>query len=133
MDSSAAFRFDNSFARELEGFYTPFRPATAPAPRLLYLNHSLAAELGLDIASLDAAALAATFAGNTLPDGAQPLAQAYTGHQFGGFSPQLGDGRALLLGEVIDRHGRRRGGAFKGSGRTPYARGGDGRLAVAAA
>ena len=129
-DSSAAFRFDNSFARELEGFYTPFRPATAPAPRLLYLNHSLVTELGLDIASLDAAALAATFAGNMLPDGAQPLAQAYAGHQFGGFSPQLGDGRALLLGEVIDRQGNRRDIAFKGSGRTPYARGGDGKAAV---
>src|SRR5665213_2770586 len=130
MDSSAAFRFDNSFARELEGFYTPFRPATAPAPRLLYLNHSLAAELGLDIASLDAAALAATFAGNTLPDGAQPLAQAYTGHQFGGFSPQLGDGRALLLGEVIGADGARYDLQLKGSGRTRFSRGGDGKAAV---
>ena len=66
----------------------------------------------------------------TLPDGAEPLAQAYAGHQFGGFSPQLGDGRALLLGEVIDRQGRRRDIAFKGSGRTPFARGGDGKAAV---
>ena len=74
--------------------------------------------------------LAATFAGNALPDGAEPLAQAYAGHQFGGFSPQLGDGRALLLGEVIDRQGRRRDIAFKGSGRTPFARGGDGKAAV---
>ena len=70
------------------------------------------------------------FAGNTVPDGAEPLAQAYAGHQFGGFSPQLGDGRALLLGEVIDRHGHRRDIAFKGSGRTPFARGGDGKAAV---
>ena len=76
------------------------------------------------------AARAAVFAGNTLPDGAEPLAQAYAGHQFGGFSPQLGDGRALLLGEVIDRQGRRRDIAFKGSGRTPFARGGDGKAAV---
>ena len=130
MASLAAFPFDNSFARELEGFYTPWRPVAAPAPRLLFLNHSLAEELGLDVASLDDAALAATFAGNTLPDGAEPLAQAYAGHQFGGFSPQLGDGRALLLGEVIDRQGRRRDIAFKGSGRTPFARGGDGKAAV---
>jgi len=130
MASVAAFRFDNSFARELEGFYVPWRPAAVPAPRLLFLNHSLAAELGLDVTSLEGPAGAATFAGNMLPDGAEPLAQAYAGHQFGGFSPQLGDGRALLLGEVIDRQGRRRDIALKGSGRTPFARGGDGKAAV---
>jgi uncharacterized protein YdiU (UPF0061 family) len=130
MDSVATFRFDNTFARELGGLYVPWRPAAVPAPRLLFLNHSLAAELGLDVTSLDGPAGAATFAGNALPDGAEPLAQAYAGHQFGGFSPQLGDGRALLLGEVIDRQGRRRDIAFKGSGRTPFARGGDGKAAV---
>ncbi len=101
-----------------------------PRRRLLFFNRSLAAELGLDVASLDESALAATFAGNALPDGAEPLAQAYAGHQFGGFSPRLGDGRALLLGEVIDRQGLRRDIAFKGSGRTPFARGGDGKAAV---
>ena len=130
MSSFAAFRFDNSFARELPGLYVPWQPAAVPAPRLLYLNHALAAELGLDVALLAGPAGAATFAGNALPDGAEPLAQAYAGHQFGGFSPQLGDGRALLLGEVIDRDGRRRDIAFKGSGRTPFARGGDGKAAV---
>jgi len=130
MASLAAFRFDNSFARELGGFYTLWAPVTAPSPRLLFLNRSLADELGMDLASLDDAALAAMFVGNALPEGAQPLAQAYAGHQFGGFSPQLGDGRALLLGEVIDRQGRRRDIAFKGSGRTPFARGGDGKAAV---
>jgi len=76
MASVAAFRFDNSFARELEGLYVPWRPTAVPAPRLLFLNHSLAAELGLDVTSLDGPAGAATFAGNTLPDGAEPLAQA---------------------------------------------------------
>jgi serine/tyrosine/threonine adenylyltransferase len=130
MASLAAFRFDNSFARELEGFYTPWRPVAAPSPRLLFLNRSLADDLGLDVASPADAALAAMFTGNALPVGAEPLAQAYAGHQFGGFSPQLGDGRALLLGEVIDRQGRRRDIAFKGSGRTPFARGGDGKAAV---
>ena len=130
MTSAAAFRFDNSFARELEGFYVARRPAVVPAPRLLYLNEPLADELGLGVSALDGEQSAAIFAGNTLPDGAQPLAQAYAGHQFGGFSPQLGDGRALLLGEVIDRHGERRDIAFKGSGRTPFARGGDGKAAV---
>src|SRR5205823_12883647 len=87
-------------------------------------------ELRLKLNALDADDRAAVFAGNTLPDGATPVAQAYAGHQFGGFVPQLGDGRALLLGEVIDRKGRRRDIAFKGSGRTPFARGGDGKAAV---
>ncbi len=128
--AAAPFRFDNSFARELQGFYVAQQPAVARAPRLLFFNDALAEELGLDFNSLDDAERAALFAGNTLPDGAEPLAQAYAGHQFGGFSPQLGDGRALLLGEVIDRQGRRRDIAFKGSGRTPFARGGDGKAAV---
>src|SRR6266480_6983285 len=130
MATVAAFRFDNSFARELGGFYVSQQPAVVRAPRLLFLNDSLAAELGLDLNSLDAGARAALFAGNMPADGADPLAQAYAGHQFGGFSPQLGDGRALVLGEVIDRQGRRRDIAFKGSGRTPFARGGDGKAAV---
>ncbi len=130
MSAVAAFPFDNSFARELPGFYVSRQPATARAPRLLFLNASLLQELGIDLASLDDAAKAEIFAGNTLPAGAEPLAQAYAGHQFGGFSPQLGDGRALLLGEVIDRRGVRRDIAFKGSGRTPFARGGDGKAAV---
>ena len=130
MASPAAFRFDNSFARDLHGFYEPWPPAAVREPRMLYFNRALAEELGLDVASLDGPAAAATFAGNTLPDGAEPLAQAYAGHQFGGFSPRLGDGRALLLGEVVDRQGRRRDIAFKGSGRTPFARGGDGKAAV---
>jgi uncharacterized protein YdiU (UPF0061 family) len=130
MTAAAAFRFDNSFARELRGFYVPQQPAVVRAPRLLFLNDSLASELGLDLNSLDADARAALFAGNVPADGAEPLAQAYAGHQFGGFSPQLGDGRALVLGEVIDRKGRRRDIAFKGSGRTPFARGGDGKAAV---
>jgi serine/tyrosine/threonine adenylyltransferase len=128
--ASAVFRFDNSFARELPGFYIRRDPAPVRAPRLLYLNEPLAQALGLDLAPLDTAARASLFAGNTLPEGADPLAQAYAGHQFGGFSPQLGDGRALLLGEVIDRAGQRRDIAFKGSGRTPFARNGDGKAAV---
>ena len=124
------FAFDNTYARELPGFYTAWQPATVPAPRLLFLNDTLAAELGLETSSLRGAEGAALFAGNALPEGAEPIAQAYAGHQFGGFSPQLGDGRALLLGEVVDRAGRRRDIAFKGSGRTPFSRGGDGKAAV---
>ena len=128
--SAAAFPFDNSFARELPGFYVSRRPASVRAPRLLFFNPVLAEELGLDFTELDEPAKAAIFAGNTMPDGAEPLAQAYAGHQFGGFVPQLGDGRALILGEVIDRRGARRDIAFKGCGRTPFARGGDGKAAV---
>jgi serine/tyrosine/threonine adenylyltransferase len=122
--------FDNSYARDLPGFATPWRPVAVAAPALLFFNTPLAAELGLDAAALQGPVGAAVFAGNLVPEGAEPVAQAYAGHQFGGFSPQLGDGRALLLGEVHDRQGRRRDIAFKGSGRTPYSRGGDGRAAV---
>ena len=130
MTATAAFRFDNSYARDLQGFAVPWRPAPVAAPKPLYFNRALAAELGLDVAALDGDAGAALFAGNAVPDGAEPIAQAYAGHQFGGFSPQLGDGRAVLLGEVLDRAGRRRDIAMKGSGRTPFSRGGDGKAAV---
>jgi len=130
MSPLSPFRFDNTFARELEGAHVPWQPAQVPAPRLCFLNGPLAVELGLDPAALAGEAGAAMFAGNRLPEGAEPVAQAYAGHQFGGFSPQLGDGRALLLGEVTDTEGRRRDIGFKGSGRTPFSRGGDGKAAL---
>jgi Uncharacterized conserved protein len=95
--------FDNTYARDLEGFFAPWQAAAAPAPRLLLLNYALAEELGLDSAALDSDLGAAIFSGKQVPEGSHPLAQAYAGHQFGHFSPQLGDGRALLLGELIDR------------------------------
>jgi uncharacterized protein YdiU (UPF0061 family) len=123
------FRFDNSYVRDLPGTFLAQRPAPAPAPRLLILNDALARELGLDPDALRAEA-AQLLSGATLPEGAEPVAQAYAGHQFGGFSPQLGDGRALLLGEVIDTRGIRRDIQLKGSGRTPFSRGGDGKAAV---
>ena len=96
------FEFDNSFARELEGCYVPWEAAKAPKPSLLMFNSGLADELGLNAAALETPLGAEIFSGNQIPIGAKPLAQAYAGHQFGGFSPQLGDGRALLLGEIID-------------------------------
>jgi uncharacterized protein YdiU (UPF0061 family) len=130
MTAATAFRFDNSYARDLKDFALPWRPAAVPAPKWLFFNRSLAEELGLEAAALAGDAGAALFAGNALPEGAEPIAQAYAGHQFGGFSPQLGDGRAVLLGEVIDRCGHRRDIAMKGSGRTPFSRGGDGKAAV---
>lgn len=125
-----SFAFDNSFARELPSFYVKWEPDRVPSPRLRYLNHALAEELRLDIGRQDAATLADMLSGNRLPEGAEPIAQAYAGHQFGRFSPQLGDGRALLVGEVIDCHDKRRDIAFKGSGPTPFARNGDGKAAL---
>jgi uncharacterized protein YdiU (UPF0061 family) len=122
--------FDNTFAQQLEGCYVPWQAKTATAPSLVQLNHSLALELGLDLEALSSPQGLAVLAGNTVPPGARPVAQVYAGHQFGGFSAQLGDGRALLLGEVIDSLGQRRDIAFKGSGPTPFSRGGDGKAAL---
>ncbi|MGH6648128.1 protein adenylyltransferase SelO [Aquabacterium sp.] len=130
MPATTAFQFDNTYARELQGFHAPWKPASVPTPQLLYFNRDLADELGLDGALLDSPEGAAVLGGNVLPEGAEPIAQVYAGHQFGNFSRQLGDGRALLLGEVVDRLGRRRDIAFKGSGATPFSRGGDGKAAV---
>ncbi|RTR06939.1 protein adenylyltransferase SelO [Halomonas nitroreducens] len=102
-------------------------PTPVAEPRLVAFNRELAEELGFDLAAFDAGRAAEVFAGNAVPEGAEPLAMAYAGHQFGNFVPQLGDGRALLLGEVVDRRGRLRDLQLKGSGRTPFSRGGDGR------
>ncbi len=124
------FAFDNSYARDLEGFYVPWAGDKVPAPAIVKVNRALAHELQLDPQALDSAEGAAIFTGTVAPAGATPLAQAYAGHQFGGFSPKLGDGRALLVGEVIDRHGGRRDIHLKGSGRTPFSRGGDGKAVL---
>ncbi len=127
---SPPFRLDASFARALPGLYEPWQAAGAPAPRLLVANERLAAELGLDPALLGSPDGLDLLTGNALAAGTTPIAMAYAGHQFGGYSPRLGDGRALLLGELHDRAGRRRDLHLKGSGRTPFARGGDGKAAV---
>jgi len=119
--------FDNSYARLPERMFTPMAPTPVRAPTLIALNDALAAELGLDADALRGPEGVAMLAGTRVPEGAAPLAQAYAGHQFGGWSPQLGDGRAILLGEVVDTGGRRRDIQLKGAGRTPYSRMGDGR------
>jgi len=121
---------DDSFARALPGLYEPWNAAEFPAPRLLVLNDTLAVGLGADPEALRTSDGVAALAGQRLFDGSRPVAQAYAGHQFGGYSPRLGDGRALLLGELVDPDGRRRDLHLKGSGRTPFARGGDGKAAV---
>ncbi|WP_033072933.1 protein adenylyltransferase SelO [Sphingopyxis sp. MWB1] len=122
--------FDNSFHREMAGFYTPAEAAPASAPALLAFNDLLAARLGIDRAGADDAALARLFAGQDMPDDAAPIALAYAGHQFGHFTPQLGDGRALLLGEIIAPDGARFDVQLKGSGPTPFSRNGDGKAAI---
>ncbi|OIR08980.1 hypothetical protein GALL_89750 [mine drainage metagenome] len=128
--NSMQFNFDNSYQREMDGFYVPSQAEPAPAPRWIKFNRALAEELGLSAEEMDTQEGAEIFAGNILPPGAVPIAQAYAGHQFGNFAPQLGDGRALLLGEVIDRMGMRRDIQLKGSGRTPFSRSGDGKAAI---
>ena len=119
--------FDNSYARLPERFFRPLAPTPVRAPALIKVNAGLAAELGLDADWLESPEGVAMLAGNHVPQGAAPLAQAYAGHQFGGWVPQLGDGRAVLLGEVIGTDGTRRDIQLKGSGPTPFSRRGDGR------
>ncbi len=124
------FAFDNTFVRELNGLYVEWQGATIEAPALLVLNAPLAADLGVDVERLQTPEGVAALSGSVVPEGAEPVAQAYAGHQFGGYSPRLGDGRALLLGEMVDTHGVRQDLHLKGSGRTPFARGGDGKAAL---
>jgi uncharacterized protein YdiU (UPF0061 family) len=121
---------DNRFASELSELAVRWQAETAPDPRLLVLNERLALDLGLDPAWLRSPDGLGLLVGTRVPAGAEPVAQAYAGHQFGGWVPRLGDGRALLLGELVDTAGRQRDLHLKGSGRTPFARGGDGLAAV---
>lgn len=124
---SMNFPFDNSYARLPSHFYAPLPPTPVAKPGLIKLNQSLARQLGLDPAALDSVQGADIFAGNQIPEGSAPIAMAYAGHQFGGWVPQLGDGRAILLGEVVDSEGGRFDIQLKGAGRTPFSRNGDGR------
>jgi uncharacterized protein YdiU (UPF0061 family) len=124
------FAFDNSYARLPDRFFARLRPTPVAAPRLVRLNEKLAWQLGLDAQELATPEGVAILAGNRVPERGEPLAMAYAGHQFGHFVPQLGDGRAILLGEVVDRDGVRRDIQLKGSGPTPFSRQGDGRAAL---
>ena len=122
--------FDNSYARLPDRFYARHAPTPVAGPRLIKINSALAEELGIDPKALATREGLEILAGNRIPEGADPLAQAYAGHQFANFVPQLGDGRAILLGEVVDRRGNRRDIQLKGSGPTPFSRRGDGRAAL---
>ncbi len=130
-EPAISYQLARTFADRLPDFYVACDPMMIQAPQMLQFNAALANELGLHFEKSDSDRLARVFAGQDMMPGAYPVAQAYAGHQFGGFVPQLGDGRALLLGEVIDRDGNRRDIALKGSGPTPFSRGGDGKAAVA--
>ncbi|MEG6586283.1 protein adenylyltransferase SelO [Dendrosporobacter sp. 1207_IL3150] len=123
------WNFDTTYARLPHSFFSIINPTPVPSPKLAILNNSLAASLGLDVEFLQSIDGTAILAGNHVPDGASPLAQAYAGHQFGNFT-MLGDGRAVLLGEQITPKGERYDIQLKGSGRTPYSRRGDGRAAL---
>jgi uncharacterized protein YdiU (UPF0061 family) len=123
------WNFDNSYARLPKSFFSNINPAPVRAPKVKILNNHLASILGLNVQELQSEASVAVFAGNQIPEGAAPLAQAYAGHQFGHFT-MLGDGRAVLLGEQITPQGERFDIQLKGPGRTPYSRGGDGRAAL---
>ncbi|MEQ8401030.1 MAG: YdiU family protein [Roseitalea porphyridii] len=122
--------FDNSYVRLPDRLYTRQAPAPVPEPALVRLNRALAGELGLDADWLASPEGVAMLAGNAFPENAAPIAMAYAGHQFGNWVPQLGDGRALLIGEVVDANGIRRDIQLKGSGKTPFSRMGDGRAAL---
>ena len=127
--NTIGWRFDNTYSRLPDVLFAPAKPATVRAPRVSILNHRLADELGLDLGAMSPEAAAALFAGQDLPDGSRPIAQAYAGHQFGGFT-MLGDGRAILLGEHRTPSGRLVDIQLKGAGRTRFSRGGDGRAAL---
>ena len=122
--------FDNSYSRLPGHFFARLMPTTVTRPTLIKLNSKLAKRLGIDPEELNEEEWAAIFSGNRVPPGADPIAIAYAGHQFGHFVPQLGDGRALLIGEVKDAAGNRRDIQLKGSGITPFSRQGDGKAAL---
>lgn len=129
LKNKTGWNFDNSYARLPQTFFTKVNPASAPEPQLIILNAPLAASLGLNAEALQTEDGVGTLAGDQIPEGAMPLAQAYAGHQFGHFN-MLGDGRAILLGEQITPQGERFDIQLKGSGRTPYSRRGDGLAAL---
>ena len=130
LKTKSHINFDNSYSRLPGQFYTRQNPVPVSAPSLIRINHTLAEELNIDPIWLESEEGISTVTGNKIPIGGDPIATVYAGHQFGGWSPQLGDGRAILLGEVLNKQNQRYDFQLKGSGPTPYSRGGDGRAAI---
>ena len=122
--------FDNSYAKLPEHFFARVKPVPVKKPYLIKFNEALARDLGMDLKTMDEVYLTQIFSGNKVPDQAEPIAMAYAGFQFGNFVPKLGDGRAILLGEIVDTKGVRRDIQLKGSGRTPFSRHADGRSPI---
>lgn len=127
LNSSDTFQFDNTYSKLPEHFFARLDPTPVQQPNIIKVNHILARHLGLDPNFLETPTGANILVGNQVPDGAEPLAMAYAGHQFGGWVPQLGDGRAILLGEIVGSDGQRNDIHLKGAGKTPFSRSGDGR------
>ena len=123
------WQFDNTYSKLPKNLLSKLNPTPVKSPEVVLFNHSLSKEIGLDFSEIDNEKLALTFSGNQLPDGSETIAQAYAGHQFGHFT-LLGDGRALVIGEHVDKNKKRYDIQFKGSGKTPYSRSGDGRAAL---
>ncbi len=123
------WQFDNTYSKLPKNLLSKLNPTPVKSPEVVLFNHSLSKEIGLDFSEIDNEKLALTFSGNQLPDGSETIAQAYAGHQFGHFT-LLGDGRALVIGEHVDKNKKRYDIQFKGSGKTPYSRNGDGRAAL---
>ena len=130
LKTKSHINFDNSYSRLPGQFYTRQNPVPVSAPSLIRINHALAEKLDIDPIWLESEEGISTVTGNKIPIGGDPIATVYAGHQFGGWSPQLGDGRAILLGEVLNKQNQRYDFQLKGSGPTPYSRGGDGRAAI---
>ena len=130
LETKSHINFDNSYSRLPGQFYTRQNPVPVSAPSLIRINHALAEKLDIDPIWLESEEGISTVTGNKIPVGGDPIATVYAGHQFGGWSPQLGDGRAILLGEVLNKQNQRYDFQLKGSGPTPYSRGGDGRAAI---
>ena len=129
MANKKGWHFDNTYKNLPQDFYSIVDPMPVEKPELILLNSRLTDKLGLDFSKSEPDALASIFAGNHLPEGAEPISQAYAGHQFGHFT-MLGDGRAIVIGEHLSTDGKRYDIQFKGSGRTPYSRSGDGRATL---
>ncbi|MSY07858.1 MAG: hypothetical protein F2581_06980, partial [Actinobacteria bacterium] len=123
-------RFENSYSQTFPELNETWQAGPTSAPKPLIINQQLAHDLGIDLAALETPSGTDFLVGNLVLEGSTPVAMAYAGHQFGGYSPRLGDGRALLLGEVINVGGQRCDIHLKGSGRTPFSRGGDGKAVV---
>ncbi len=128
-NNKIGWRFDNTYVKLPDNMLSRLSPIPVKSPEVIIFNYTLAKEMGLDFSNINKKELSLIFSGNLLPNGTEEIAQAYAGHQFGHFA-MLGDGRAIVIGEHISKNNKRFDIQFKGSGKTPYSRSGDGRAAL---